>query len=63
MAATILAATPAYAGQWMQDGNGWWWQNDDGSYPTAKWQWIDGDADGISRKDIILMEKWIIFMG
>ena len=50
MAATILAATPAYAGQWMQDGNGWWWQNDDGSYPTAKWQWIDGDADGISER-------------
>ena len=25
MAATILSATPAYAGQWMQDGNGWWW--------------------------------------
>ena len=50
MAATILAATPAYAGQWMQDGNGWWWQNDDGSYPTAKWQWIDGNADGISER-------------
>lgn len=30
MAATILSATPAYAGQWMQDGNGWWWQNDNG---------------------------------
>ena len=50
MAATILAATPAYAGQWMQDGNGWWWRNDDGSYPTAQWQWIDGDADGISER-------------
>ena len=36
MAATILSATPAYAGQWMQDGNGWWWQNDDGSYPADK---------------------------
>ena len=50
LAAAILAATPAYAGQWMQDGNGWWWQNDDGSYPRAQWQWIDGNKDGTSEK-------------
>ena len=47
MAATILAATPAYAGQWMQDGNGWWWQNDNGSYPAFTWAWCDGNHDGI----------------
>lgn len=49
MAATILAATPAYAGQWMQDGNGWWWQNDDGSYPSFTWAWCDGNHDGIGE--------------
>lgn len=49
MAATILAATPAYAGQWMQDGNGWWWQNDNGSYPAFTWAWCDGNHDGIGE--------------
>ena len=46
----IMAATTAYAGQWVQDGNGWWWQNDDRSYPKAQWQWIDGNGDGTSEK-------------
>ena len=49
MAATILSATPAYAGQWMQDGNGWWWQNDNGSYPAFTWAWCDGNHDGIGE--------------
>lgn len=49
MTATVLAATPAYAGQWMQNGNGWWWQNDDGSYPFLTWAWIDGNHDGAAE--------------
>lgn len=31
----------AYAGQWQQDTIGWWYQNDDGSYPVNQWQEID----------------------
>lgn len=49
MATTILAATPAYAGQWMQDSTGWWWRNDDGSYPFLACAWIDGNHDGIAE--------------
>ncbi|MCC2821011.1 CAP domain-containing protein [Lachnoclostridium pacaense] len=49
MVAIMLAATPAYAGQWIQDGNGWRWQNDDGSYPFLTWAWIDGNHDGIAE--------------
>lgn len=49
MAATMLAATPAYAGQWMQDSTGWWWQNDDGSYPYLACAWIDGNHDGVAE--------------
>lgn len=36
----------ALAGQWKSDANGWWWQNDDGSYPKSTWNWIDGNNDG-----------------
>ena len=25
----------AFAGQWRSDANGWWYQNDDGSYPAS----------------------------
>ena len=27
----------------------YWWQNDDGSYPTSSWHWLDGNGDGISE--------------
>ena len=49
MAMTIGAATTAMAGQWKQDTKGWWWQNDDGSYPVSQWQWLDGNGDGVAE--------------
>lgn len=39
----------AFAGQWQSDANGWWYQNDDGSYPASTWQWIDGNNDGTAE--------------
>ena len=38
---TVLSMT-ALAGEWKQDTTGWWYINDDGSYPTNQWQEIDG---------------------
>lgn len=46
---TMLANSTAFAGQWKSDSNGWWYQNDDGSYPANGWQWIDGNGDGVSE--------------
>lgn len=34
---SILIFSNAYAGQWQQDVNGWWYQNDDGSYFSNTW--------------------------
>lgn len=39
----------SYAGEWKQDTTGTWWQNDDGTYPSGSWQWLDGNGDGISE--------------
>lgn len=39
----------SYAGEWKQDTTGWWWQNDDGTYPVNTWKWIDGNNDGIAE--------------
>ncbi len=36
----------ALAGTWRLDARGWWWENDDGSYPVSSWQWLDGNRDG-----------------
>lgn len=37
----------AFAGQWVQNTTGWWWQEDNGSYPVSQWKWLDGNKDGI----------------
>ena len=29
-------------GKWMQDANGWWFMEKDGSYPVWDWRYIDG---------------------
>ncbi len=39
----------AFAGQWTEDLHGRYYINDDGSYPTNKWQWIDDDGDDIAQ--------------
>ena len=45
----ILSTAPVYAAEWKKDNVGWWWQNDDGSYPVNCWQWLDGNKDGIAE--------------
>ncbi len=39
---SIAMTFPAMAGEWKRDDLGWWYQNDDGSYPTDGWQEING---------------------
>lgn len=39
---TVLSITPTLAGQWKLDSKGYWYQNDDGSYPASMWKNIDG---------------------
>ena len=38
--AWVVGKRPA---KWMQDSNGWWYRNEDGSYPVNRWQYIDGE--------------------
>ena len=39
----------SFAGSWRKDTRGWWYQNDDGSYPAGTWQWIDSNGDGTAE--------------
>lgn len=45
LTALVLAGAVSittFAGQWKQDTAGWWYENDDGSYPDNGWNWVDG---------------------
>jgi len=48
-AISLSLCVPAFAGQWKSDNSGWWWQEDDGSYPVSQWKWLDGNNDGIAE--------------
>lgn len=48
-AMTLAMTMTAFAGQWLSDANGWWYQNDNGTYPVNTWQWIDGNNDGVAE--------------
>ena len=37
------------AGHWEKDAAGYWWQEEDGSYPVSCWKWLDGNNDGIAE--------------
>ena len=45
----LLSSFTAFAGSWQADGSGYWWLNDDGTYPASTWLWIDDDGDGIAE--------------
>ena len=39
----------AYAGNWVKNNTGWWYDNGNGTWPSSSWQWIDGNSDGIAE--------------
>lgn len=45
----VTGSIPTFAGQWKADKNGWWYQNDDGTYPKSQWKWIDWNDDNIAE--------------
>jgi hypothetical protein len=38
----IGTSMTAMAASWQQNATGWWWQEDNGSYPINSWKWING---------------------
>lgn len=39
---SLSAAVPAMAAGWVKDSTGWWYQNENGSYPASQWSYING---------------------
>lgn len=46
---SVAIAFTSFAGYWRKDDVGYWYQNDDGSYPVNCWQWIDDNDDGVAE--------------
>lgn len=46
---TLALSFTAFAGQWHSDMNGWWYENNDGSYLENGWYWLDGNNDGVEE--------------
>ncbi len=53
-------SVPAFADSWQLDSTGYWYQNDDGSYPTSCWKWIDGNNDGIAENYYFNSEGYLL---
>lgn len=56
VAALVIAASmvlgsafTSMAASWQQNATGWWWQNDDGTWPANEWRWLDGNNDGVAE--------------
>ena len=47
--ATAALSMTAFAGQWLQNSTGWWYDNGNGTWPANTWMWIDGNADGTAE--------------
>jgi FOG: Glucan-binding domain (YG repeat) len=39
---SVAACFPAFAGEWKQYDNKWWYDNGDSTYAKDGWNWIDG---------------------
>ena len=46
---TIGTSMTSLAAGWQQNTSGWRYQNNDNSYATNGWQWIDGNNDGVAE--------------
>lgn len=46
-----ILSTKSFASEpkWQQNDIGWWYDYGDGQYPVSKWEWIDGNRDGIAE--------------
>lgn len=62
-AMSLMMSITAFAGTWQQDAIGWWWLNDDGTYPAngwiedqGKWYYFDGNGYMVSNVTLTIDE-------
>ena len=60
---SILMSMTAFAGVWRTGAapneNRWWYDNEDGTWASDGWQWIDGNQDGTAECYYFDSEGWM----
>ena len=61
---SLSAAFPSMAGVWKQ-GEGtnagrWWYDNEDGTWASSGWKWIDGNSDGTAECYYFDAAGWLL---
>ena len=65
----VISISPIYAGNWKKDNKGWWYQENDGTYPkddykyvNEQWYYFDqeGYMVGIKLMDIGIISKLMV---
>ena len=65
-AAAMAVSQPmvSYAGQWKQGAgenvNRWWYDNEDNTYASNGWYWLDGNNDGVSECYYFDNNGWLL---
>ena len=57
-ALSALMALSAMAGEWVKDGNGWWFKNSDGSYPAGGIFTIGGANYAFNEYGYMVENAW-----
>lgn len=58
LAMTMLFAFPAMA-DWKLNNTGWWYENDNGTYPANAWQEINGEWYFFDGRGYMAENQWI----
>lgn len=53
---SVFLSFASFAGEWQQDTTGWWYSEDDGTYPVNQWQEIDGKQYYFNEKGYMLSD-------
>lgn len=64
-AISLLACFNAFAGEWKEDDIGWRYNNDDNTYATDEWRWINGtcyffNSDGYCLMDTTTPDGYMV---
>lgn len=62
---SMFMLVTAFAGSWKQDSIGWWYQEDNGSYPQHTWKKVNGswyyfDSKGYMLSDSYTMDGYYL---
>lgn len=59
MSLSLSSAFISLAGQWQQSSIGWWYQEDDGSYPVNTWKELDGKWYYFNQDGYMVSNAWV----